>query len=231
MTEALTASTPSTMRSRWFLRFGTDRRIYLVYELPDRNIITVGIKERVIAVCFLILPARCHRWNASHNLLCCVRNRVSASSSKHVRCIVRGARHCSLPFGSTSRLSQMECRRSYWKFPVDVISQEMIQVTRHVDVPQRKAPSRSKPTMFQMTTPPLSAPDASVALRFCSSQGSSAARLAESTAHLSRSTCTATSCCQVARCICVVIRAPLRSCINMHYYGLFGFCGYVLNMT
>ena len=112
------------------------------------------LEERVIAVCLLILPARCHRWNASHNLLCCLRNRVSASSSRHVRSIVPGARHFSLPSGSTSRLSQMECR-SCWKFPVDVISQEMIQVTRHTDVPQRNAPSRSKPTLFQMTTPAL----------------------------------------------------------------------------
>ena len=29
--------------------------------------------------------------------------------------------------------------------------------------------------------------------------------------------------------IFVVFHAPLRSCINMHYYGLFGFRGYVLN--
>ena len=29
----------------------------------------------------------------------------------------------------------------------------------------------------------------------------------------------------------VVFRAPLRSCINVHYCGLFGLSGYVLNMT
>ena len=105
--------------------------------------------------------------------LCCVRNRVSASSFRHlhVRSIGPGACHCSLPFGSNSRLSQMECR-SYWKFPFDVISQDVIQITRHIDVPQQKAPSRNKPTMFQMTTPPLSAPNASVARKSRSSQGS-----------------------------------------------------------
>ena len=42
MTKELTALAPSTMRSRWLLRFGMDWRIYLVYVLPDGNIITVG---------------------------------------------------------------------------------------------------------------------------------------------------------------------------------------------
>ena len=143
-------------------------------------------------------------------------DRVSASSSRHVRSFVPGARHCSLPFGSTSRLSQMECR-SYWKFPIDAISQEMIQVTRHTDFPQRKAPSRSKPALFQITTP-LSAPNASIARESCSSQGSSAARPAESTAHLSRTTCTATSCCQVARCI--HMRRDSRTIAQLHQYAL-----------
>ena len=99
-----------------------------------------------------------------------------------------------------------------------MISQEMIQVTRHIDVPQRKAPSRSIPTMFQMTTPPLSAPNASVAQKSCSSQGSLAARPAQSEAHLSRSTCTATSCCQVARCIHV--RRVSCTIAQLHQYAL-----------
>ena len=45
MTNELTALAPSTMRSRWLLRFGMHWRIYLVYELPDRNITTVGIER------------------------------------------------------------------------------------------------------------------------------------------------------------------------------------------
>ena len=122
-----------------------------------------------------------------------------------------------MPFDSTSRLSQLECQ-SYWKVPVDVISQVMIQVTRHIAVPQRKAPSRSKPTMFQRTTPPLSAPNASVARKSCSSQCSSAARPAESTAHLSRSICAATSCCQVARSIHML--RDLRTIAQLHQYAL-----------
>ena len=157
----------------------------------------------------------CHRLNAGHNLLCCVRNRVSASSSRHVRSIVPGARHCSLPFGSTSRLSQMECR-SYWKFPVDVISQEMIQVTRHIDVPQRKAPSRSKPTMFQMTTPPLSAPNASVARKSCSQPrfiGSEASGI-YGTSFPDRFVRQSRVVRWHEASMCVVIRALTRSCIQ-----------------
>ena len=46
MTNEPTALVPSTMRSRWLLRFGMDWRIDPVYKLPDGNIITVGA-ERV----------------------------------------------------------------------------------------------------------------------------------------------------------------------------------------
>ena len=42
MTNVLTALAPSTMRSRWLIRFGLNWSIYLVYVLPDGNIITVG---------------------------------------------------------------------------------------------------------------------------------------------------------------------------------------------
>ena len=53
---------------------------------------------------------------------------------------------------------------------------------RDIDVPLRKSWSRRKPAIFQMTTPPLSAPNISVARKSCSSQGSSSARPAEFTA-------------------------------------------------
>ena len=36
MTNELTALAPSTMRSRWLLRFGMYWRIYLVCEFPDK---------------------------------------------------------------------------------------------------------------------------------------------------------------------------------------------------
>ena len=41
----LTTLSSSTMRSRRLLRFVTDWRIYFVFELPDRNIITVGCQS------------------------------------------------------------------------------------------------------------------------------------------------------------------------------------------
>ena len=55
MTNELTALAPSTMRSRWLLRFGVDWSIYLVYVLPDGNIITVGA-ERFHYVEVLLQP-------------------------------------------------------------------------------------------------------------------------------------------------------------------------------
>ena len=53
-TNELTTLAPSTMTSRWLLRFGKDW-IYLVYELPDGNIITVGA-ERFHCVDMLFKP-------------------------------------------------------------------------------------------------------------------------------------------------------------------------------
>ena len=35
------------MRSRWLFRFGKDLRIYLFYELPDRNIITSALNVSI----------------------------------------------------------------------------------------------------------------------------------------------------------------------------------------
>ena len=51
MTNELTALAPSTLRSRWLLRFGLDWRIHLVYELPDRNIMAVGTERFRCVVC------------------------------------------------------------------------------------------------------------------------------------------------------------------------------------
>ena len=45
--------------SRWLLLFGMDWRIYLVYEHPDRNIITVGIRKNCPPMsCSLARPFR-----------------------------------------------------------------------------------------------------------------------------------------------------------------------------
>ena len=56
MTNELTALISPTMRSRWLLRFGMYWRVYLVHELPDRNIITVGI-ERFCCVEMISQPS------------------------------------------------------------------------------------------------------------------------------------------------------------------------------
>ena len=56
MTNELTALISSTIRSRWLLLFGLEWRISLVYELPERNTITVGI-ERFCCVEMLFQPS------------------------------------------------------------------------------------------------------------------------------------------------------------------------------
>ena len=57
VTNELTALAPSTMRSRWLLRFGIDWRSFLVNELPDGNIITVTPN---ISVAWEYVPVKFH---------------------------------------------------------------------------------------------------------------------------------------------------------------------------
>ena len=101
------------------------------------------LEDRVIAVCFLILPATRHRWTAGHNHPCCAKS-CFCLFIRHVRSSVRG---------------------------------RVIAVC--------------------LWMPPASCHRWTAG----DSQGSLAARPAESAAHLSRSTCMSTSCCQVERSI------------------------------
>ena len=43
---------PSTMTSRWLLQFSMDWRTYLVYKIPDRNIITIALNVSVAWKCY-----------------------------------------------------------------------------------------------------------------------------------------------------------------------------------
>ena len=52
MTNSLMVLAPSTMTSRWLLRFSVDWRIYLVYEFLDRSIITVVFNVSVAWKCY-----------------------------------------------------------------------------------------------------------------------------------------------------------------------------------
>ena len=58
------------MRSRWLLRFGMDWRIYLVYEFPDRNTITVTPNNSVAwGCCFSHVSLAKKRADPRHSFL------------------------------------------------------------------------------------------------------------------------------------------------------------------